>query len=291
MISMHLSRNTSRENKLWRLECPLSANSGHGRRLATLPLGLSVASLCGCELVHNTISSAAPRLLQDSSPNRDGWPMQKILAVASLCGAIAFLHPGEAGAQCEAKDSLQYVVAPRSGTAAVPSAEAVRKVWKTITLGRFANTFALRNALDAAGCGIGDLAEQILARPAFTLNPVNVDVDLVVVSGAELGMPTESSLADVYARAQSHGLALAPAEVGPLLRLQYLDQSVGEFLHVGMTPINTWAGEPVILVLVNGEQDLSSSAQRAVPTQKYPRRPAFCSSDLVYWRRSGRFPR
>ncbi|HEY6702313.1 MAG TPA: hypothetical protein VI137_16160 [Pseudolabrys sp.] len=77
-------------------------------------------------------------------------------------------------------------------------------------------------------------------------------MDLVVVSGAELGMPTESSLADVYARAQSHGLALAPAEVGPLLRLQYLDQSVGEFLHVGMTPINTWAGEPVILVLVNG---------------------------------------
>jgi hypothetical protein len=25
--------------------------------------------------------------------------MQKIFAVASLCGAIAFLHPGEAGAQ------------------------------------------------------------------------------------------------------------------------------------------------------------------------------------------------
>ena len=50
------------------------------------------------------------------------------------------------------------------GTAAVPSAEAGRKVWKTITLGQFANTFALRNALDAAGCGIGDLAAQILAR-------------------------------------------------------------------------------------------------------------------------------
>ena len=116
--------------------------------------------------------------------------MQKMLAVASLCGAIAFLHPGEAGAQCAAKDGLQYVVAPRSGTAAVPPAEAVRKVWKTITLGRFANTFALRNALDAAGCGIGDLAEQILARPAFAMNPAE-DVDLVVVSAAELGTPTE----------------------------------------------------------------------------------------------------
>jgi hypothetical protein len=183
--------------------------------------------------------------------------MQKIFAVASLCGAIAFLHPGEAGAQCAAKDSLQYVVAPRSGTAAVPSpAEAVRKVWKTITLGRFANTFALRNALDAAGCGIGDLAEQILARPAFAMNPTEVDVDLVVVSAAELGTPTETSLVDVYARAQERGLALAPAEVGPQLRLQYLDQPIGEFLHVGMNPINTWSGEPVIFALVNGRAGL-----------------------------------
>ena len=113
------------------------------------------------------------------------------------------------------------------------------------------NTFALRNALDAAGCGIGDLAEQILARPAFAMNPAE-DVDLVVVSAAELGTPTETSPVDVYARAQERGLALAPAEVGPQLRLQYLDQPIGEFLHVGMNPINTWSGEPVIFALVNG---------------------------------------
>ena len=84
------------------------------------------------------------------------------------------------------------------------------------------------------------------------MNPTEVDVDLVVVSAAELGTPTETSLVDVYARAQERGLALAPAEVGPQLRLQYLDQPIGEFLHVGMNPINTWFGEPVIFALVNG---------------------------------------
>jgi hypothetical protein len=83
------------------------------------------------------------------------------------------------------------------------------------------------------------LAEQILARPAFAMNPAEVDVDLVVVSAAEPGTPTETSLADVYARAQERGLALAPAEVGPQLRLQYFDQPIGEFLHVGMNPIKT----------------------------------------------------
>ena len=119
------------------------------------------------------------------------------------------------------------------------------------------------------------------------MNPAE-DVDLVVVSAAELGTPPETSLVDVYARAQESGLALAPAEVGPQLRLQYLDQPIGEFLHVGMNPINTWSGEPTIFVLVNGGQGLSSSAQRVVPTQKYQQRPAFCSFDLVNWRRSGR---
>jgi hypothetical protein len=191
-------------------------------------------------------------ILQDSSPNRDGWHMQKMLAVASLCGVIAFLHPGEASAQCSARDVLQSAVASRSGQSVAGSTEAARSVWKTITLGRFANSFALRNALDAAGCGVGDLAEQILARPAFAMNPAEVDVDLVVVSAAELGTPTETSLADVYARAQERGLALAPAEVGPQLRLQYFDQPIGEFLHVGMNPIKTWSGEPAIFVLVNG---------------------------------------
>ena len=83
-----------------------------------------------CELVHNIIRSGPLGYLQDSSANRGVGPMLKIFAVASLCGAIAFLHPGEADAQCAAKDSLQYVVAPRSGTAAVPLAEAVRKVWE-----------------------------------------------------------------------------------------------------------------------------------------------------------------
>jgi hypothetical protein len=97
------------------------------------------------------------------------------------------------------------------------------------------------------------MAEEILARPAFTMSTTKMDVDLVVVSAAELGVQTETtSLADVYARAHKVGLMIAPAEVGPLLRLLYLDQPIGEFLHVGMNPINTWMGDPVIFVLVNG---------------------------------------
>jgi hypothetical protein len=128
-------------------------------------------------------------------------------------------------------------------------------VWKTIAVGTFADTFALRNALDAAGCSIGDLAGELLARPAFTLSATKTSVELFAVSAAELGFQTDTdtaSLTDIYARAQQLGFRLAAAEVAPQLRLQYFEQPIGEFLIIGMEPIKTWNGEAVILTVGNG---------------------------------------
>jgi len=80
-----------------------------------------------------------------------------------------------------------------------------------------------------------------------------LDVDLVRLSAADLGFRTATvRLADLYGRARSLGLDLAAAEVAPQLRLHYRDQPIGEFLYVGMVPIATWSGEPVILVVANG---------------------------------------
>jgi hypothetical protein len=142
-------------------------------------------------------------------------------------------------------------------------------VWKTITVGKFANLFALIDALDASGCSIGASAGEILARPAFTLSATKIDVELFAVSAAELGFQADTaSLADIYARAQQLGFGFATAEVAPQLRLQYFDQPIGEFLIIGMKPIKTWNGEPVILNVANGGaglivigQDGSADAQ------------------------------
>lgn len=178
--------------------------------------------------------------------------LRKLLLVVTLCAASLVVHTSGAMAQCAVRDALRD---PKTATAPLPDIrmDAALKAWKTITIGEFANSLALRNALDDAGCGIGDLAEEILARPTFTVTSTKIDVDLIVVSAAELGVQTETtSLADLYARAHKRGLMIAPAEVGPLLRLHYLDQPIGEFLHVGMKPINTWTGDPTIFVLVNG---------------------------------------
>jgi hypothetical protein len=100
-------------------------------------------------------------------------------------------------------------------------------------------------------------------------------VGLVAVSVAELGFQTDTaSLADIYARARQLGFGLAAAEVAPQLRLQYFDQPIGEFLVIGMEPIKTWTGDPVILTVANGGaglilvgQDGSADAQISVASR------------------------
>ena len=179
------------------------------------------------------------------------------LLVAMLCTACIFLFAREASAQCTARDVLQnrltLKTTPSANTPPIPikSAFAV-PLWRTITIGTFANSFTLLNALDAAGCSIGGLAGEILARPTFTVGTTRTNVELFAVSAAELGFQTGAArLADIYARAQQLGFGLAAAEVAPQLRLQFLDQPMGEFL-IGMAPIKTWKGEPAILTVANG---------------------------------------
>lgn len=123
--------------------------------------------------------------------------------------------------------------------------------WKRLTLGTYEGVIALRAALDAARVRVGDSADEILGRPGFAFSQTTTDVDLVVVSVAELGFDDSTSLADIYQRAIELGLELCPAEVAPLLRLQYTDQPTGEFLNVGMRPIETYEGQPIALSVAN----------------------------------------
>jgi hypothetical protein len=80
---------------------------------------------------------------------------------------------------------------------------------------------------------------------------MKIDVELILVSVADLGIESESFLADVYNRARQIGLELCPAEVGPQLRLDYRNQPLGEVLHIAMQPITTYSEEPTILALAN----------------------------------------
>ena len=175
-----------------------------------------------------------------------------------FCAMCIFQLATEAGAQCSARDVLQNQLKLKTASSSHAPITPVRSVadlpaWKRITLGSYSNSLTLRNALDAIGCHVGGSAAEILARPAFIVSTTRKEVELVTVSAAALGFETDTvTLAAIYERAQRLGLRIAAAEVGPQLRLQYLDQPMGEFLAIGMDPIKTWSGEEAILNVANG---------------------------------------
>lgn len=193
----------------------------------------------------------------------------RVLAALCACGVIAYVS--EAGAQCAAQDVLrQHVSRMKSPVATAVEVDPAGPIWKSVTLGGFSRPVDLFNALDLAGCGIGDVAQEILVRPSFTLSNAVSKVDLVPLSGAQLGLTGATSVAEIYARANKLGFALAAAELGPQLRLQYHDQPVGEFLYVAMEPIKTREGEPAIFVVANGGADLVLIGQSVAEDVKIP---------------------
>ncbi|MGY3413555.1 hypothetical protein ACVWZV_009722 [Bradyrhizobium sp. GM5.1] len=223
----------------------------------------------GCKMLNFDLANCTIKSRRSRSSSR--------ITMAMLCIASTLLFATEGKAQCTARDGLQKQLKLRTPlTASMPhivvkSAFDV-PVWRTIAVGTFSDPFALSNALDAVGCGIGRSAGEVLARPSFSLSAARANVELFAVSAAELGFQTDTvSLADIYARAQGLGFGLVAAEVGPQLRLQYFGQPIGEFLILGMEPIRTWKGEPVILTVANGGagliligQDGSADAQISI---------------------------
>jgi hypothetical protein len=143
--------------------------------------------------------------------------------------------------------------------------------WRTTTLGSYKGVDSYRDAFDAAKMKIGDAADEILGRPAFHYVKEKSEVELTLLSAAELGIESESSLAEVYRRATQLGLALCPGEVGPQLRLDYRDQPRGESLTIAMEPVKTYDGSPAILSLMNFGDGLALVGSDGRPEFRVPR--------------------
>ncbi|OGC67923.1 hypothetical protein A2450_01855 [candidate division WWE3 bacterium RIFOXYC2_FULL_40_11] len=135
------------------------------------------------------------------------------------------------------------------------------EIFKVIELGTFEDAKALRTALEQAGISIGTWASDILdkVKPAKAKKTVK----LVVLSVGELGFPEDATATytDICKAACAQGLDLCEAEVGPQLRLQYLDQPEGEALVVAMPPLVASDGDLLVSLVKRdgGEYRLNAS--------------------------------
>jgi hypothetical protein len=213
------------------------------------------------------------------------WRCVRALAVflpVVLCAGHA---SGETPTGCPTSTGAGAPVVSPTRTSPIASET---QVWKTITVGGSKGVNAVRQAMETAPCpvAIGDDADEILGRPSFPFIKQPVELDLAALSvfelgfgdqdartDVELGASVEVSLRDIYARAVSLGFELSPAEVGPALRLQYLDQPHGEFLQIAMNPVAKYTGELIRLsvartgpglLLLGGDGDPAATVPGAV---------------------------
>jgi len=109
-------------------------------------------------------------------------------------------------------------------------------IWRTIQIGRFKTAKKIKQALDAGGFHVDSPAEGVLKKIPFLGVPS--EIELVRIEFSDLDFDSGATLRKIYDKAAELGLDPCPAEVGPELRLQYLDQPMGEWLGIAMNPIS-----------------------------------------------------
>lgn len=136
------------------------------------------------------------------------------------------------------------------GKAEVVATDLITSIWKTITIGnvprdQFGSTRSMI---------VSDWSADMMKQDAFTVVSQEEQIDLVVVSVAELGFKEATHYDVIYQRAKERDLELCPAEVGPQLRLQYTDQPLNEWLIIAMEAIRD-SGDALSVFRVGHDDD------------------------------------
>jgi hypothetical protein len=129
----------------------------------------------------------------------------------------------------------------RTEAAPSPAAPHEFATWKRVLLGTHKSVKDLSKALTDGGFRIGDYAAQIFKKTAIA--ETETDIELVLVTVAELGFTKATRRDAIYDRAKELGLDLVPAEAGPQLRLAYTDQPLNEWMVMAMEPIANSDGD------------------------------------------------
>ncbi|WP_298470709.1 helicase [uncultured Psychrobacillus sp.] len=99
-------------------------------------------------------------------------------------------------------------------------------ITRTLEIGGLTK-FQLIQKLENHSIRMNEYAERLLSDDKFTPSKTTYSVTTVSLTVRELGFPEGATMPQIFKRAHDVGLALCPLEVGPYLRLEYLDQPEG----------------------------------------------------------------
>jgi len=116
---------------------------------------------------------------------------------------------------------------------------------------------------------ITDYTKDILQSKGFTTLKNPEQIEIVRLKVRDLGFKNGATTQEIYTKAEELGLELCPAEVGPNLRLQYLDQPLGEYFWIAMKQITDRGGYPSAFELGRNDVGLWLRGNWAHPASRW----------------------
>lgn len=75
---------------------------------------------------------------------------------------------------------------------------------------------------------LNEYGEKLLTDEKFTTSDLKYTMQTIEITVGNLGFPEGATTAQIFKKARELGLELCPIELGPYLRLEYLDQPEGD---------------------------------------------------------------
>lgn len=95
-------------------------------------------------------------------------------------------------------------------------------IFREIWIGGVSKDDLLQN-LEKYHIGINEFGLKIISHNDFTTSPDRQKLQTVEISVGDLGFTNGATIKEIYQKADDFGLNLCPPELGPHMRLQYLD--------------------------------------------------------------------
>jgi len=129
----------------------------------------------------------------------------------------------------------------------------------------------LKKEMKEKGFKLYSYTESMIDNSDFTLSKNKEKINTVRLKVSDLGFDSGNPTTDeIYKKAEEFGLELCPAEVGPYLRLELIDQPLGDYFRIAMKQINVSDRNPsVFFVRRDGDGEAWLDSDNAKPTSRW----------------------
>ncbi|MFI5260322.1 MAG: hypothetical protein ACHQU0_00825 [Candidatus Paceibacteria bacterium] len=140
----------------------------------------------------------------------------------------------------------------------------------SLRIGGFQDVRVLLGTLESLGYRVTRIANEMMHAQPAPIFLKDKSINLSIASVESIGFPTGATKQEIRAKFSASKLYPCPWIVGPLYRILYSDQVLGDKLHTGMIGIRTSCSEnKCIFTLTHDDRGLILDGEDSEPDDFY----------------------